>query len=390
MKKKKIAFLCVIIIVSLILIMFSYIGMNDSKHKKSEKQYSLFTVEKTPKLLFKGVSQAEYMEEFYFDPNLGELDSFLVKDGQSVKKFDVIATYKNPLVQEEFENQKVELERLKISVVNAKENLNNAEKRKIKIESDITNYSNQKRNLEHADKDNEKILELSSKIEQSQNELEMQVASIIQSKQLLEEAEIAFKSHNKNIDRLSKKTSVSIISQLDGIVYLDKKGIKDSNIPFAKIVTPKTIIKGNITDYDYENIKVDQRVNVKSLNQSIETGGKIQSINPLPDSRTEESDISQYSFFVETDETVHYGYNVQISIDLDILKIPEEAIIKEGNNSFVYRYFKNRVYKTKVDIEEVRGEYIIKSGLKENSKIISDPDNSLGHEKEVQINDKNE
>ncbi len=127
-----------------------------------------------------------------------------------------------------------------------------------------------------------------------------------------------------------------------------------------------------MTEYDYENIKVNQKVTVKSLNQSIKTSGKIYLINQLPNTNNEESGISTYSFYVRTDNNIHYGYNVQISLDLNQMKIPKDAVIREGNNYFIYKYLQNKVYKTNIKIKNLNGFDATEESKIRDIKILTD------------------
>ncbi len=104
----------------------------------------MYTVEKSPPLLFNGVAQAKREKEFFLDSSLGEIISLPIKDGESIKKSDAIATYTNRLLQEEVESQKDNFEKLKVSLNNAKLNLRNAEnkKRKTKVRINFF-YKNQ-------------------------------------------------------------------------------------------------------------------------------------------------------------------------------------------------------------------------------------------------------
>lgn len=385
MKKKSVIYVIIIILISTSLIAFSSLAVEKSNTQKEKEQFSAFIIENSTPLIFNGISQAETIKKYYLDPEIGKIENLMVENGQQVKKSEVIAVYNNSLIKEEVEKRSANLETLRVSVNNALENLNNVEEKIVETQSEIYNF---KKRIKHYEQfsNNEKILEFESKIEQSQSELEILEESNVQAHQLLKETNLAFSIESKDIEDTKKKIKTSITSPIDGVVYVNQEGIEDSSIPFAEVVSPKTIIEGTVTEYDYENIKTNKMVTVKSLNQSIETKGEIFQVNPLPNNTVEEGSSSNYSFLVKTDENIHYGYNVQISLDLNQMKMPKEAMIKEGNDYFVYKYFDNRVHKTKISVKEINGEYIVTSGLLENSKIISNPDESLSDKKEVEIN----
>ncbi len=378
-----------IILISISLATLAYFGISKSNYKDKNKKYSLYTVEKTPNLLFSGFSQAKNMEEFYYEPNLGEIEEILVHNGQAVKETDIIAVYKNNDMKEEEENLQDNLKLLSLSLENAKENLNNAKQKKEKIKTQINKYIDEKNKLTmNFSENSQEVLEVESSIQLSQSELEAQEEIVRVAEQLLKTESSSFSIEKEKIEKLRNKITTNVTTPIDGIAYINENGKKDISIPYVVILSSDTFIQGTVTEYDYEEIKLNQAVTIKTLNQSVETEGEIILINELPEINNGESNISSYSFFVDTEIDIHYGYNVQIALDLNQMVIPKEAMIKEEDNIFVYTYSKGRVKKTEINVEKFKGEYIIKKGLKQGVKIISDPDENLSDEKEVEIHDK--
>lgn len=95
--------------------------------------------------------------------------------------------------------------------------------------------------------------------------------------------------------------------------------------------------------------------------------------------------ISNYSFTVEAQEEIHYGFSVQISVHLSDITIPKEAVIKKGEETFVYTYKKGKVHLTKVTVKEQVDGYSVEKGLAVDEQYIVDPDKRLTEGKEVAV-----
>lgn len=391
MKKKFIISISAMTIIAIIFLFLAYSGTDNRNANTDDIEFQVYMVEKSPPLLFKGVSEPKDVREYYLDPGLGEIKSLLVEDGDEISKSQVISVYINKSLQEEIDILKEELETINLTKNHNESNLNKSTEKKGQIESFINKYEKQRDELKGSPEDKQQeLVELTSKIEQLQIELEVQEDSIVQFRQSLEEINLSRSILNERILNLEDNITKEVVSPINGIAYINESGTKDSSVPYARIITKDTIIKGFVTEYDYENLELNQEVTITSLNQSITTKGKIISINSIPETDSEATGISIYAFYLKPTENIPYGYNVQISLDLNQLKIPREALIIDGNEQFVYMYSNKSVQKKRIKVQEVAGEYIIKDGLDEGNLIIRNPNDNLHDGKEVLVNDSNE
>ncbi|MFD1899767.1 hypothetical protein GQR36_05990 [Enterococcus termitis] len=145
-------------------------------------------------------------------------------------------------------------------------------------------------------------------------------------------------------------------------------------------------IKGTVTEYDLTKLKTGQEVSVTSIGSNQVVQGKINSINQLPKTgKGGEAEIPAYEFTVEGDFPWAYGSSVQVSLQQPQLIVPENAVITEGKQTFVYVYKNGRAKKTEVKFTEVNNAKIVESGISKGMKIIDNPDESLKNDAEVQV-----
>lgn len=193
-----------------------------------------------------------------------------------------------------------------------------------------------------------------------------------------------------------------LTAPFDGTVYIDEAGKSSANTPYATIVSPGTIVQATVTEYDYNKLKLGQKVEILPVNDSRKVLGSITNISTLPQSAAVSNQasaalsgagntasggttISNYSFTVEAQEEIHYGFSVQISVHLSDITIPKEALVKKGEETFVYTYKKGKVHLTKVTVKEQVDGYSVEKGLAVDEQYIVDPDKRLTEGKEVEV-----
>lgn len=256
-------------IIAIIFLFLAYSGTDNRNANTDDIEFQVYMVEKSPPLLFKGVSEPKDVREYYLDPGLGEIKSLLVEDGDEISKSQVISVYINKSLQEEIDILKEELETINLTKNHNESNLNKSTEKKGQIESFINKYEKQRDELKGSPEDKQQeLVELTSKIEQLQIELEVQEDSIVQFRQSLEEINLSRSILNERILNLEDNITKEVVSPINGIAYINESGTKDSSVPYARIITKDTIIKGFVTEYDYENLELNQEVTITSLNQS--------------------------------------------------------------------------------------------------------------------------
>ena len=364
-----------------------------------EDSYKLVKVKKSEPLVLKGIVQPKNTSYLNLDQTLGKISAISVKNGQEINENDVIATYQNTTIEDQAEEQTQSLEKLNLAVTNAQINLENATQKQQELETRLTAAKNERAAITNKKIDEEmkkaEKAEAENKIEAAQQALDAQKDAVSQAKQVLDEANVDLSSLNNTIEQTKKKITNTVTAPIKGIVYINDKGKTDATVPYATIVSPDKVIKGTVTEYDYNKVKVGQVVNINLLNEEKSIEGTITDVNALPEdmevstqtniSSDKNNTVSTFTFMVSPKEPIHYGYNVQINVPTNHLELAKKNTIKENNEVFVFIYRDRKAIKQKVEVKEENGKYLVKTGLKENDSIIETPGVRLKDGQEVTV-----
>lgn len=387
-----------IIVIIAVLLMTIVTIFNKSTAEKSdyhENIYQIEVIKKAEPIHFKGLVQPARISNLFLDSSLGVITNLSVVDGQEVKEKDVIATYQNVAVENQATEHAQSLDKLHLAVSNAQENLDRAVLKQQELQDRLTIAESQRDSVDTKSHEFEaKKSELELKVEQSQQALEAQKDVVVQATQALESTGVELSSTNTIIEQSQKKVTQVVTSAISGIVHVDEKGRADSSVPYAVIVSPETIIKGTVTEYDYKKIKKDQQVTIRPMSEKKEITGVITMIDQLPETfssdkaqSADKNTVSNYSFTVAPKENLNYGYTVQIVIPSDTLEIPKKSILKQSERTFIFLYKSGKVYKKKVKVKEGEKNYIVEEGLEEKDQIVVNPDKNLKQGQEVKKSD---
>ncbi|HBI2077911.1 TPA: efflux RND transporter periplasmic adaptor subunit [Enterococcus faecalis] len=384
--KKQQIFLTIIgCIIGVLLISAILIYKLNATEQKDEVSYKIIKIKKSDPLVLKGIVQPKTTSYLNYDQSLGKINTISVKNGQEINENDVVATYQNTTVEDQAEEQTQSLEKLNLAVTNAQINLDNATQKQQELENRLTIAKNEQTTIINKKMDDEM-----KKAEKA--EVDSKIETIQQS---LDAANVDLSSANNTIEQTKKKITTTVTAPFKGIVYINDKGKVDAAVPYATILSPETVIKGSVTEYDYNKVKVGQPVTISQINEEKATDGIITEINALPEemavspqdtSSTKNSTISTFSFIISPKEPIHYGYNVQISVPMNNLELAKKNTVKENNNEvFVFIYRDGKVVKQKIEVKEDNNKYVVKTGLKENDSIVEKPDTSLKDGQKVTV-----
>jgi HlyD family secretion protein len=396
-KKKKIYLSIVAGVVALLAIIISAVYVN-LKKGNNDNAYTSYKIEKTEPLLFKGFVTAEKVYSVFYDQSLGKVTDILVKDGQEIKSGDAILSYRNEEIQSEADAQENSLKKLSISVDSAKNDLNNARSKVKDYKNKLSQSKNELGNIDASTSEGQqKKQELKAVINQYEEQLDAQNSVVTQSESALSSAKLDYKDASKSVDSIRKKANKNVTAEISGIVSVNEKGKTDPTVPVIKIISKNVVVEGIVSEYDYDSIKLRQRVKVRPVSQKEEIGGQIKQINQLPDTEINVGDnqanstgsLSNYKFLVELDSPVQYGYSVQIKLPIDELRIPKKALIKEGNKEYVYLYISGKVIKKPIKTETKNEVIVVLNGLKEGDVIISNPDKELKDGDKIELKSDN-
>lgn len=145
-------------------------------------------------------------------------------------------------------------------------------------------------------------------------------------------------------------------------------------------------MKGSVTEFNYPFVKVNDAVTVVPLVEKTKIPGKIESVSQLPQEAQGDSanlgesggtNTSKYNFTASVEKPIQYGFNVEVRLPLQTLRIPKKAVVKENNQYIVYKVVAKKATKTPVIVKEATGYYEVENGLKEKEEIVTNPDDNL-------------
>lgn len=397
-KKQKIRWSIIAGVLALLLLIGVFVYSQMRTNTAKENKYQTVTLKKSDPLTFNGVVKATNTQDYYLDQTLGKISEINVQDGQEVAEGTVLLSYTNTEYQAQADEQSTNLDKLNLAVANARETLALAQdkqaKEQQKLNDAITNYNNTNENSEEGAAKKEQYNQ-----EKTQYESSLDAASdaVVQARQALESANVELSAANQSVNTIRGKVSSTIASATKGIAYINEKGKNDPSVPAVKIVSNEVTVEAKASEYDYPQVHQDAAVTIKPITTNQEIAGTITHVNKLPDQASEAagqagaagaaatSSVSNYSFIVKPAEELQYGYNVQVVLPLDEIRIPKKAVQKTGDTHYVFAYRKGKVREVTIQAEDKGDYFLLKDGLKDGDRIISNPDKSLRDGQELAV-----
>lgn len=395
-KKQKIRWSIIGGILALVIFIGAFAYSRMKSNTVEENKYQTFLLKKSDPLTFNGIVEANHTQDYYYDQTRGKISEINVQDGQEIGEGTVLLSYTNTEYQEQADEQSTNLDKLYLAVANASESLTIAQDKQAreqqKLNEAITNYNNTNENSEEGAAKKEQY-----KQEKTQYESSLEAASdaVVQARQALESANVELSSANQSVNTIRGKVSSTVNSATKGIAYINEKGKNDPSVPVVKVVSNDVMIEAKASEYDYSQVQQDAAVTIKPITTNQEIGGTITHVNKLPDQASEAgaaagaaaatSSVSNYSFMVKPTETLQYGYNVQVVLPMNEIRLPKKAVLKTGDTHYVFAYRKGKVREVTIQTEDKDGYLVLKEGLKEGDRIISNPDKQLKDGQELAV-----
>ncbi|ALS00741.1 hypothetical protein ATZ33_04955 [Enterococcus silesiacus] len=353
-----------------------------SSSKKVEPSYNVFTLSRLDPLLLKGEVKPAQTEDIFYDQTLGTIADIPVKNEQEVKNGDVVLNYLNGEAQTRVDQQQRTVNKSSLSAQQAAQNLSRAQARYNEAQASLNQA-----NADHdRETDPEKKEELKGKVEQQKTEVTSTNNEVFQAQQALDLANTEVNDESAALESEQGKVTSTVKSPIDGVAMVNEAGKKSLDQPLIQVLSKTKQIKGIVTEYDLNKLKIGQEVSVTSIGSNQTAQGKITNINQLPQSKNgNDSEIPTYEFIVEGDFPWAYGSSTQVSLPQPQLVLPEKSVLKKENKTFVFVYKNGRAVKTDVKITDVNGAKNVESGVSNGAKIIGNPDDELKDNTEVQV-----
>lgn len=212
------------------------------------------------------VAEPKESRSFSLDLSLGTLENIVVKNGQQVKSGDVIATYQNATIADQANEQAQSLNKLNLAITNAKTNLDSAVQKRNQLANQLAQAKKSVQCLQAAN--DPSAIEASAQLDAAQQAYDAQVEVVNQAQQALDNSNLDFSDANAQVEQTRKKVTTSVTAPFYGTVYIDEAGKSSANTPYATIVSPGTIVQATVTEYDYNKLKLGQKVEILPVNDS--------------------------------------------------------------------------------------------------------------------------
>ena len=351
MKKKQIIIGISIFIIALIVTVSGalYVKNNSTLDSNKENKVDYFEIEDTSGLKFKGSSIISNEQKIILDNSNGELNEVFVEDGQIVEKDKVLFNYYNEVIQEQIDELNRQISSLSSKIDREKERISKLEslKKEEQASSEIINQGeqnlNQGVNIQGEQVENASMLE----------ELNANLNDVISKR-----------------DSLKGKVVKSVKAEIGGKVYINNE---DPTKEYMRIISQDSLIASEASEFDIEELKIDDKVEMKIISNNKKVTGKITKIEEIPSMSADQKSVV-YKFYIKPDESIKIGFSVELTVNPAEITIPKSCVIEEAGKLYVKLIEGENNKKVEISAILKNDNYIIQNDtLKVGDKILLNP-----------------
>lgn len=361
-RKKKIALIIIGIAILALAITAIFFGRKNKKEETKEKTVERYVVPSRDNVFVNGIISPRTEQVLSTDLSKGKVEKIHIEDGSEVKKGAPLITYRREEITEQISELKNQLEELKDSKKKEEVIRNQPETTAIEGEesqiftSQMTDYDSQIKKVE------------------------------------------------REISNLKNKEYTIEYSNLDGIASVEKVSLGEGLQGDRIIVQSHDfVVTGTINEVDLFKLKEGMSVEMTLVANERKKTGKIESISQRPSSEGmsgegmaeafggegNESTFSEYpiKFSIDNQEGLIQGFHVQVKIPYgkNSIMIPDTAVFKENNKTFVFLIKDNILKKHEIEIgKQEDGNVLVTKGLKEKDELVADVTEDLKEGDEVE------
>ncbi|KAF0822263.1 efflux RND transporter periplasmic adaptor subunit [Cytobacillus firmus] len=319
----------------------------------------------TEQIMIPGTVKLVNEQKIYASPENGEIKEFLVDEGDSVKKGEVLARFDEQALALELDKVKLQAESgyLKINQLEKQENELGDKEKELRKQA------------------GKKEAEKQIQPERDQLKLEKRLANLELSQVLLQKKDI-----EKRLEELEIK------STMDGVVLqVNKETSSDPSSagkPVIYIGDLKAIgASGLLSEFDSLKVSEGQKVTLRSdAIPDKEWKGEVSEVADMPEENQginpAENSAPQYRVEISVKEmSLKPGFQLIMEIETDKKKaitVPANAVVTGDSNVYVFVVRDQKSYQQEVETGVASGNKIeITGGLKEKDLIITNPTDQL-------------
>lgn len=355
-----------------VLVVIVGVGLNRAKKQTAtaKKQYTTYQVKRDSALLLKGkVAAKETITVETGVSSTGTLSAINVKNGEHVEAGTVLMTFHDDQVQSQLTEANQTIAKTKLAIQNDQKaiaTLKKAAAQPVATPADGETGSAASSDGAAADQ-----------LQQVQNTLAADQLTLQQS--------------TDSLNQLNGKLNPEVTAKIAGTINIDTAITNNSGVPSMQIISDGQVIDGQVTEYDYLKLKPDMAVTVMPVSNADRFAGKIMTIDKTPQTATPTtggqgggSEVATYRFTVQMTTELTNGFNVQIRIPQETVRLPAKSLVKDGQDRYVYVVNQHKVHRQKVEVQKEDGYWRLLSGVTLKSRIIANPSQHLKEGQEVQ------
>lgn len=351
--------------------------------KNEESPYHVYTVKTADPLQLKGKVEPIKRQLYFLDTSKGAIKSIPVSNGAEVAVGTPLIEYQNDTAQNETITQQHAVNKSSLDATQAEAAVTAGENQVQTVTKQI-NDTQQK--IARAQEEEEKAA-LNEQLKQQQTELQSANDQLRQSRFAVQGAYEDVQSAKDVLAGQQKQASMTVSSEIEGVASVNEKGKGSPEVPVVTVSSKNKQIKGVVTEYDLDKLVSGQTVQVATVGNNKKVEGTVKDIaaSALPTSG-DSSNVASYEFTVEGNFPWTDDLSTLITLQQKQLLLPDSAVKKTANEQYVFKYVNGKVKKTKIQTMDINGRKVVQEGLKDNDKIIENPDDALKDGAEIQVN----
>ena len=351
--------------------------------KNEESPYHVYTVKTADPLQLKGKVEPIKRQLYFLDTSKGAIKSIPVSNGAEVAVGTPLIEYQNDTAQNETITQQHAVNKSSLDATQAEAAVTAGENQVQTVTKQI-NETQQK--IARAQEEEEKAA-LNEQLKQQQTELQSANDQLRQSRFAVQGAYEDVQSAKDVLAGQQKQASMTVSSEIEGVASVNEKGKGSPEVPVVTVSSKNKQIKGVVTEYDLDKLVSGQTVQVATVGNNKKVEGTVKDIaaSALPTSG-DSSNVASYEFTVEGNFPWTDDLSTLITLQQKQLLLPDSAVKKTAKEQYVFKYINGKVKKTKIQTMDINGRKVVQEGLKDNDKIIENPDDALKDGAEIQVN----
>lgn len=357
-----------------------------------EMQYSTYTVYPQDPVSFNATAQLQSDNSYYYDATLGEIETIYVRDGQFVKKGDILYSYF-------LDKNKYDLEdalREQTKLYNQREELIS---QLAKLTGGYYNYRGDLISTYWTSDGKQQYAVIESIGKSSGTSTTADSASTSEAPSTGDGSEEGIKAQIRQVNsqiedveikliRLKEQQHGQVKAKFSGKVVLDESGKDNASVPLVRIISDEVAVEGAVSEYEFYVLGNDRPVTLFVNAEERSVTGKMVAYDNIPaptnsgsGNKTESTPVApttseggtRYRFTIAPDEFIQPGFSVKVQAMMPGYVVPQDALLEENGQFYVFVVRDKVAHKLQVKLERQGVQRVVLQGLNEGDALLLHP-----------------